>query len=108
MSRPESEAYKSNNLEKEEQENGNLDLVEYDKLLKRQYNMGYYYYHQAEKEIFLGEKLDYVSEDMKGNYGINRPMDEEKYSQFTEDQGNKEEGIQYSYQTFSLDLSDYN
>ncbi|MBW0578222.1 hypothetical protein O181_117937 [Austropuccinia psidii MF-1] len=34
------EEYKGTNLEKEDKEDGNCDLKEYEKLLKRQYNMG--------------------------------------------------------------------
>ncbi|MBW0546535.1 hypothetical protein O181_086250 [Austropuccinia psidii MF-1] len=44
------EEYKGHKLEKEDKEYGNLDLEEYDKLLKRQYNMGYYYDQKREEE----------------------------------------------------------
>ncbi|MBW0585673.1 hypothetical protein O181_125388 [Austropuccinia psidii MF-1] len=55
------EEYKGNNLEKEEKEYGDLDLEEYEKLLKRQYNMGYHYDQQREAESASREKLDYFN-----------------------------------------------
>ncbi|MBW0548681.1 hypothetical protein O181_088396 [Austropuccinia psidii MF-1] len=81
------EAYKHNSLEKEEKEYEDLNLGEYHKFLKEKCTTGYYYDHQGEEESDSRAKLDYFNEDMKGNYGINRPMDEGKYSQFTENQG---------------------
>ncbi|MBW0577646.1 hypothetical protein O181_117361 [Austropuccinia psidii MF-1] len=101
------EEYKSHNLEKEDKGYGNLDLEEYDKLLKRQYNMGYYYDQKREEESASREKLDYVSENIKENYDINNPK-EETYSQSTENQSNKDEEATGSYQAFNLALSDYN
>ncbi|MBW0574413.1 hypothetical protein O181_114128 [Austropuccinia psidii MF-1] len=100
------EEYKGHNLEKEDKGYGNLDLEEYDRLLKRQYNMGYYYDQQSKVESASRVKLDYVSEKIKENYGINNPR-EETYSQFTENQSNKDEAATEGYQAFDLALSDY-
>ncbi|MBW0537408.1 hypothetical protein O181_077123 [Austropuccinia psidii MF-1] len=97
------EEYKIHNLEKENKGYGNLDLEEYDKLLKRKYNMGYYYDQKREEESASREKLDYVSENIKENYGINNPK-EETYSQFTENKINKDEEATESYQAFNLAL----
>ncbi|MBW0572765.1 hypothetical protein O181_112480 [Austropuccinia psidii MF-1] len=69
--------------------------------------MGYYYDQKREQESASREKLDYVSENIKENYGINNPK-EETYSQFTENQINKDEEATESYQAFNLALSDYN
>ncbi|MBW0472615.1 hypothetical protein O181_012330 [Austropuccinia psidii MF-1] len=72
-----SKLYKINNLEEEEKEYGSLDLEEYNKVFKKQYTMGYYYDQQGEEKSVSREKLDCASDDIKRNYGINRPMDEE-------------------------------
>ncbi|MBW0576290.1 hypothetical protein O181_116005 [Austropuccinia psidii MF-1] len=69
--------------------------------------MGYYYDQPRKEESASTVKLDYVSENIKENYGINNPM-QETYSQFTENQSNKDEEATEGYQAFHLPLSDYN
>ncbi|MBW0592197.1 hypothetical protein O181_131912 [Austropuccinia psidii MF-1] len=59
------EEYKGHNLEEEDKGYGNLDLEEYDRLLKRQYNMGYYYDQQEKEESDSRAKLYYVSGSIK-------------------------------------------
>ncbi|MBW0589673.1 hypothetical protein O181_129388 [Austropuccinia psidii MF-1] len=101
--RSEIKEFKHHNLEKEDKGYGNLDLEEYDKLFKRQYNIGYYYDQKREEESVSREKLDYFSEKIKENYGINNTK-KETYSQFTENQSNKDKEATESYQAFNLAL----
>ncbi|MBW0582272.1 hypothetical protein O181_121987 [Austropuccinia psidii MF-1] len=101
------EEYKGHNLEEEDKGHGNLDLEEYDRLLKRQYNMGYYYDQQREEESAARAKLDYVSGSINEINGINEPM-EGTDLKWTESQSNKDEEATEGYQAFNLALSDYN
>ncbi|MBW0571986.1 hypothetical protein O181_111701 [Austropuccinia psidii MF-1] len=84
------EEHKGHNLEKEDKGYGNLDLEEYDRLLKRQYNMGYYYDQQRKEESASRVELDYGSGSIKEFNGINAPM-EGKDSKWTEIKSNKDE-----------------
>ncbi|MBW0547665.1 hypothetical protein O181_087380 [Austropuccinia psidii MF-1] len=69
--------------------------------------MGYSYDKKRKKESGSREKLDQFNEDIKQNCGINRLMDEGTHLQFTDNQGESNEEIPYSYRTFNLALSDY-
>ncbi|MBW0541521.1 hypothetical protein O181_081236, partial [Austropuccinia psidii MF-1] len=101
------EKYKGHNLEEGDKGYGSLDLEEYDKLLKIQYNMGYYYDKEREEETASRAKLDYVSGRIKETNCTKEPM-EGTDSKWTENQSNKQEEATEGYQAFNLALSDYN